>query len=166
MLWCSLVIRVPVQGQLETKPHMHQMGDVMTSNAAKQQANVQSAAITTGFDSETIIANNDVIERTNGQSIEALRSKIKASRLEKLMARQLESELSLAEIAFEPSLDDLDLSLDEPSFEEPQTTIPSRTQSFLPNRQRYTLSERSSEIDPRSRFKSNRHDCESLLQEF
>ncbi len=171
MVWCSPVIRVPDQGQLETKPHMHHTGDVMAQNAAKQESSVHLAATTTGFDQETITANNDVVCNSNDQSIDQLRSKIKAARLEKLMARQLESELSIEEIDFEPSLEALDLTPNEDVFSEAEAetemqTPATKARGLFPRRSRVELTERSSEIDPRSRFKTQRQDCEKLLLEF
>lgn len=132
----------------------------MKTNAAAQQVGEQ-LAVTTGFDSETLTASNDIAYVAEDPSLEELRSKIKAARLEKLMARQLESELSVDEINFEPSLDDLDLAVDSTVAE----NVPQAPRAFLTSAAP-DLASRSSATDPRSRFKTNRQDCEDLLEDF
>jgi len=67
-----------------------------------QQAVKQVAReIATDLSDEVLVPNNDVSSVPNNRNIAALRKKIKSARLEKLMARQLEDELSIDHIEIE-----------------------------------------------------------------
>ncbi|MEL7430574.1 MAG: hypothetical protein AAFN43_11305 [Pseudomonadota bacterium] len=128
----------------------------MDQNAALKRAEQVLAEVTEAFDSELIVASNDAAGNPVEANIEMLRDKIKASRLEKLMARQLESELSINEISFEPSFDDdfLDQAI-------PTEPVSSNLQNHL--RQTPAPMEREPSSVTRSRFHANRSDCESLV---
>lgn len=153
------MIRVPGQGLLGNVTHGIELGDAMDQNTAVKRTNDGFADTTEGFDSELIVASNDSSSEFADDNVGKLREKIKAARLEKLMARQLESELSIDEISFEPSMDNETLAETEAAVERSQASVATQ-------RTRLDLYEREPSSVGRSRFQSSRSDCESLLSDF
>lgn len=140
------------------------MGDAMKQNAALKQTEQQVAKTTEGFDSELIVAGNDSSPEMENTSVERLREKIKAARLEKLMARQLESELSIDEMSFEPSSDDNFLEAAEFANTTPVETTTAEVTAPI-QRTKLELFEREPSAVTRSRFQASRADCENLLSD-
>ncbi|MEM7215556.1 MAG: hypothetical protein AAF423_08435 [Pseudomonadota bacterium] len=67
-----------------------------------QQAVKRNAAeFETDLDGQALIPSNDLTGQPSGRDINELKEKIKTARLEKMMARELEAELSIDQIEFE-----------------------------------------------------------------
>ncbi len=128
-------------------------GDLMTSSAALQKQDFAASVQTEGFDGDQIVANNDVhsIQMTDNQ-VEAVRSRIKAARLEHLMARQLETDLAI-ELTVAPQLEAEIMAAMSETAGHCETAI----ETFAP----YTK-----EIEEQHAFKKNREECRALVSTF
>ncbi|MGI9350257.1 MAG: hypothetical protein ACR2O3_01735 [Rhizobiaceae bacterium] len=82
-----------------------------------------AAESVTDLSDEELVPNNDTESPVINRNIEKLRNKIKSARLEKLMASQLEAELSIDHIEIEePDVSELHLE-EEPEFISKATTL-------------------------------------------
>ncbi|MEM9279630.1 MAG: hypothetical protein AAGA76_13755 [Pseudomonadota bacterium] len=79
------------------------MGDTLKHAAAE---------VTIDLDDQELVPGNDVNASSVSKNIEELREKIKSARLEKMMARQLETELSIDKIEIEEPQDTPELDID------------------------------------------------------
>ena len=77
----------------------------MNTSAAHKRQEFETTVATEAFDGNSVVANNDPLPgHTTNQEIENVRSRIKAARLEHLMARQLETDLAI-ELTIAPQLE-------------------------------------------------------------
>ena len=79
--------------------------------------------VATDLSDQELIPNNDVTGTQTNRNIAALRQKIKSARLEKLMARQLETELSIDHIEIEEPEDFRFAPDDNQSLEDIKSTL-------------------------------------------
>jgi len=77
----------------------------MNTSAAHKRQEFETTVATEAFDGNSVVANNDPLPgHSTNQEIENVRSRIKAARLEHLMARQLETDLAI-ELTIAPQLE-------------------------------------------------------------
>ena len=80
---------------------MDQTGDAMTKSYAANHPHPDYPASTNGFEEKTVIADNDPVTHVSPNKVEELRNRIRAARLETMMARKLENELSIDPVALQ-----------------------------------------------------------------
>ena len=77
----------------------------MNTSAAHKRQEFETTVAAEAFDGNSVVANNDPLPgHSTNQEIENVRSRIKAARLEHLMARQLETDLAI-ELTIAPQLE-------------------------------------------------------------
>lgn len=125
----------------------------MTSSVALKKQEFETTVTTEGFDGNAVVANNDTLPgQTANQEIENVRSRIKAARLEHLMARQLETDLAI-ELTIAPQL--------EADIMAAMTETTDQCEAEINALEPYTQ-----EIEEHRFFEKNRSECVSLVSTF
>lgn len=125
----------------------------MSSNAALKKQDFEATVQTQDLTGEQIVANNDAhpVQLSNTQ-IENVRSRIKAARLEHLMARQLETDLAI-ELSVAPQLENeimAAMSVTTSQFEAEIEALEPYTQA----------------VEEQKEFRRNRDECKTLVNKF
>jgi len=125
----------------------------MTSSATDKKQDFAPTVQTEDFNGEIIVASNDTHSAnvTNNQ-IDAVRSRIKAARLEHLMARQLETDLAI-ELTVAPQLENEIMAAMSDTTNDCETAI----EAYEP----YTKA-----VEERKAFRKKREDCKTLVSRF
>ncbi|MDJ0612426.1 MAG: hypothetical protein QNJ29_02035 [Rhizobiaceae bacterium] len=125
----------------------------MTASAALQKRAFDTTVQTEDFNGDPVVANNDPhsVPKSENQ-VEAVRSRIKAARLEHLMARQLETDLAI-ELSVAPQL--------EADIMEAMTATTQQCETVIEEYAPYTQ-----EVNEQKAFRENREECQSLVSRF
>ena len=125
----------------------------MNTSAAHKRQEFETTVATEAFDGNSVVANNDPLPgHTTNQEIENVRSRIKAARLEHLMARQLETDLAI-ELTIAPQL--------EADILATMTETTDQCDAEIAVLEPYTR-----EVEEHHFFEKTRSECASLLSTF